>query len=113
VARADGLTLPGRLVTGRGDPGLCTQVARGREAGHVDPHLGDHHLGGGPRDPGNRAQEGDRRLKRTQAIRHVGCECGNGAVQEVDVLDHLATDEGMVGAETTAECFFELGDLGS
>src|ERR1022692_4841103 len=37
----DGVTLPGRLMTGGWHPGPCTQVPRGRESGHVDPHLGD------------------------------------------------------------------------
>jgi hypothetical protein len=59
------------------------------------------------------AYDGDRRLKRTQALRHIGREGGDGVIQEVDVLNHLATDEGMVSAEAAAEGLLELGNLGS
>ena len=38
---------------------------------------------------------------------------GDRAVEEVDVVDDLATDERVVGAEVPDERLFELGDLGS
>jgi hypothetical protein len=53
-------------------------------------------IGRGPRHPGNQARDGDGRLKRAQALHHIGREGGDGTIHEVDVLDDRATGEGVM-----------------
>ena len=60
------------------------------------PHFGDHHLSRVLRHPGDRAQDGDRRVKRDAPMGDLDRQIGN---RSVDVVDDLATDDRVVISE--------------
>jgi hypothetical protein len=78
-----------------------------REPAHVGPGLGHDDLCRGRRDPRDGGEQGDLGLKRDEALADLGAERGDGAIQEVEVVDHLAAENGVVSPEVALERLLE------
>jgi hypothetical protein len=95
--------LPGGLADGRGEPGPGRQLRRRGEPGHVQPHLGDDHLGGGDADARDRVQAGHRRSGRGDLVLDPGLDLGDVSVDRVDPGEHLGQQERVVVGEPADE----------
>jgi len=78
-------------------------VGGGREATHVDPDLGDEHVGGGPADPGDLIQLIDRRRERADLLGDLGLQRGDVDADLVDAGQHGGQQEPVMVAEVAGE----------
>src|SRR3954466_10464516 len=78
LAQPGGAALAGALVIAGAEPGPGDQVARGREAAHVDADLGDDDLRGQVTEAGDGAQQPDRLTERVEIAVHLLVDLGDG-----------------------------------
>lgn len=97
---------------GRRDPCPGAELFWCAKAAHVGSGLGHDHLSGHLRDPRYRGHDSDRSFKRDETRGDLVGEDSDGAVQEVDVVDDLSGDDGVMGPEVSREGLVELGDRG-
>jgi hypothetical protein len=88
-------------------------MPRGGKAAHVHADLGDDALGGAPVDAGDGAQPLELTPERGDHPVDLGAELGDRPVQEVDLGQDRAHQQGVVSAEATDEGLLQLGDLGA
>lgn len=85
-------------------------VLRG-EVGHVDPNLGDEHLGHALVDAGDRIAQLNRLGERDHHPIDLGREGIDDLLDVVDVGQDVADHERVMSAEASLDRLFELGKI--